>query len=105
MSMGFKCDCGYTAYSTLYRGYSIIDGEKKYFGHPGDCFADFKEYPYINEETHVITWATEEEAPEGCIIHFVGCLFNENEEIVKRHTPFCPDCKKELKMSGFLGCI
>ncbi len=98
ISMSFKCDCDdcdYEEYSQFYRKYEIRDGEKVYLGHPGDIFAKnaIEENPYIHKETRVIKW------------------FEKGEKIPREYEshcgqiPYCPNCKKELKLSGFIGCM
>jgi hypothetical protein len=106
MVMGFECkECDYKVSSSLYVGYDIIDGERHYYGHPGDCFATYKERPYIHKETHVIKWFTDgDEIPEDYVNHIVEMILYGDKEQNLAHTPFCPNCKKELKMSSFIGC-
>ena len=110
MSMSFECkDCDYKNYSQFYRKYVIEDGEKVYLGHPGDGFATnaIEENPYIHKETHVIEWFEKDsEIPEGYERHYIEMiLFGDSDEKKFAHVPFCPKCKKELKLLGFIGCM
>jgi len=112
MAMSFECkDCDYKVHSRVYAGYDIVDGKKVYAGHPGDGFCKFKERPYIHKETHVIKWFEEnEKIPEEYIYHcaelvYANLVARDKGEDGDDYIPHCPNCKIELKMSGFIGCM
>lgn len=108
MAMGFKCDCGYKTHSRFYIKYEIRDGEKVYLGHPGDGFAinAIEENPYIHTETNVIKWFEKgSEVPDKYKRHFVEMILYGDEEQKKSNIPYCPECKKELELDAFIGCM
>lgn len=109
MAMSFKCDCGYKVHSRFYVKYEIRDGKKIYLGHPGDGFAinAIEENPYIHKETHIIKWFEKDsEIPDGYERHFIEMiLYGDSDDKKFAHTPFCPNCEKELELDSFIGCM